>query len=193
MVNQPESFYTEASKSLLDARMDITTYSLAKAAVRIQCARRRRIDEDVDHSSDKDWTNFNLELSEIGDDRPFTGCSFSRDGKRLATCSLNGGSKLWSMPTVKKVSSFKGHTVHATDVAYSPVQQHSHLATASADRTAKYWNDQGSLLRTFEGHRDRLARIAFHPSGKYLGTASFDKTWRLWDLEKGDYAKNTNN
>jgi U4/U6 small nuclear ribonucleoprotein PRP4 len=82
MVNQPESFYTEASKSLLDARIDITTYSLAKAAVRIQCARRRRIDEDVDHS-DKDWTNFNLELSEIGDDRPFTGCSFSENGWRL--------------------------------------------------------------------------------------------------------------
>ncbi|PNX60830.1 U4/U6 small nuclear ribonucleoprotein Prp4-like, partial [Trifolium pratense] len=124
------------------------------------------------------------EFSEIGDDRPLTGCSFSRDGKGIATCSLTGASKLWSMPNVEKVSTFKGHTERATDVAYSPL--HNHLATASADRTAKYWNDQGSLLRTFEGHLDRLARIAFHPSGKYLGTASFDKTWRLWDVEKGE-------
>lgn len=28
-------------------------------------------------------------------------------------------------------------------------------------------------------------RIAFHPSGRFLGTASFDKTWRLWDIETG--------
>lgn len=25
--------------------------------------------------------------------------------------------------------------------------------------------------------------MAFHPSGRYLGTASFDHTWRLWDVE----------
>lgn len=91
---------------------------------------------------------------------------------------------MWSMPKVTKVSTLKGHMERATDVAYSPV--HNHIATASADRTARYWNDQGSLLKTFEGHLDRLARIAFHPSGKYLGTASFDKTWRLWDIETGE-------
>ena len=29
----------------------------------------------------------------------------------------------------------------------------------------------------------RLGRIAFHPSGRHLATASFDQTWRLWDVE----------
>ncbi len=28
-----------------------------------------------------------------------------------------------------------------------------------------------------------MCRINFHPSGRFLGTTSFDKTWRLWDLE----------
>jgi U4/U6 small nuclear ribonucleoprotein PRP4 len=88
------------------------------------------------------------------------------------------------MPQVKKVCTLNGHTERATDVAFSPVCDH--LATASADRTARLWNTEGSLLRTFEGHLDRLARISFHPSGKYLGTASFDKTWRLWDVETGE-------
>lgn len=180
-------FYTEGSKSLLDARIDIAKYSLVKAALRIQRAQRRREDPDEDVDAEIDWTlkqaaNLNLEFSEIGDDRPLTGCSFSRDGKGLATCSFTGATKLWSMPNVKKVSTLKGHTQRATDVAYSPVHK-NHLATASADRTAKYWNDQGALLGTFKGHLERLARIAFHPSGKYLGTASYDKTWRLWDVE----------
>ncbi|XP_061364505.1 U4/U6 small nuclear ribonucleoprotein PRP4-like protein [Gastrolobium bilobum] len=182
-------FYTEGSKSLLDARIDIAKYSLVRAALRIQRAQRKKDDPDEDTDAEMDLAlkqadNLSLEFSEIGDDRPLSGCSFSRDGKWLATCSLTGSAKLWSMPKVRKFSTFKGHTERATDVAYSPM--HNHIATASADRTARYWNDQGSLLKTFEGHLDRLARIAFHPSGKYLGTASFDKTWRLWDIETGE-------
>lgn len=96
----------------------------------------------------------------------------------------SGSIKLWSMPQVSKVATLKGHTERATDVAFSPIN--NHLATASADRTAKLWNAEGALLKSFDGHLDRLARVAFHPSGKYLGTASFDKTWRLWDVNTGD-------
>jgi U4/U6 small nuclear ribonucleoprotein PRP4 len=28
--------------------------------------------------------------------------------------------------------------------------------------------------------------VAYHPSGRYLGSASFDTTWRLWDVERGN-------
>ncbi|MED6220180.1 hypothetical protein PIB30_042320 [Stylosanthes scabra] len=182
-------FYTEGSHSLQNARIDIAKYSLARAASRLQRAKRKRDDPDEDVDEEINWAfnpagNFSLEFSEVGDDRPLSGCSFSPDGTQLATCSLTGSAKLWTMPDIRKVSTLKGHTERATDVAYSPV--HNHVATASADRTARYWNDQGTLLRTFEGHLDRLARIAFHPSGKYLGTTSFDKTWRLWDVETGE-------
>ena len=38
-------------------------------------------------------------------------------------------------------------------------------------------------LAVLKGHADRLGRLAFHPSGRFLGTTSFDRTWRLWDLE----------
>ncbi len=38
-------------------------------------------------------------------------------------------------------------------------------------------------IATLSGHARRVARIGFHPSGKYLGSASFDGTWRLWDVE----------
>jgi len=71
-------FYTEGSKSLLDARIDIAKYSLVKAALRIQRAQRRREDPNEDVDAEIDWTlnlaaNLNLEFSEIGDDRPLTG------------------------------------------------------------------------------------------------------------------------
>lgn len=181
-------FYTEGSKALLDARIDIAKYSILRAASRLERAKRKRDDPDEDVEAEMDWAlrqagSLVLDCSEIGDDRPLSGCSFSSDGKFLATSSLSGVAKLWSMPQVRKVSNFKGHTERVTDVMFSPVSEC--LATASADRTARLWSAEGSLLKTFEGHLDRLARIAFHPSGKYLGTTSFDKTWRLWDIETG--------
>lgn len=187
MVQYP--FYTEGSRTLLEARVEIAKYSIVRAAMRLQRARRKRDDPDEDLDAETNWAldqagSLALDCSEIGDDRPLSGCSFSHDGKMLATCALSGVAKIWSMPQVKKVCTLKGHTERATDVAFSPID--NHLATASADRTARLWNSEGCLLKTFEGHLDRLARIAFHPSGKYLGTTSFDKTWRLWDVETGE-------
>ena len=32
-----------------------------------------------------------------------------------------------------------------------------------------------------KGHRVRVARVAYHTSGRFIGTASFDTSWRLWD------------
>ena len=34
-----------------------------------------------------------------------------------------------------------------------------------------------------KGHAARLCSVAFHPSGRYVATTSFDHTWRLWDVE----------
>jgi U4/U6 small nuclear ribonucleoprotein PRP4 len=179
-------FFTKGTTELLQARVDIARYSLPRAKARVDSAKLRlgEAGENPDHVLTQ-AREFVLESSEIGDDRPLTGCSFSRDASKLATSSWSGVIKVWSMPQINNVATLRGHTERATDVAFCPVDN-SILATASADKTAKLWNsDNGSLLASFDGHLDRLARLAFHPSGKYLGTASFDKTWRLWDVTTG--------
>ncbi|KAJ4835758.1 hypothetical protein Tsubulata_015933, partial [Turnera subulata] len=162
-------FLTEGSKALLDARISIAKFSISRAALRLQSAKRKRDDPDEDMDAEIDYA-----LEQAGN-------------------ALSGVAKIWRMPQkgdaeedrqqLSRVATLKGHAERATDIAFSP--QHNHLATGSADRTARLWNTDGSLVRTFEGHLDRLGRIAFHPSGNYLGTTSFDKTWRLWDVETG--------
>src|SRR3979411_2204825 len=37
-------------------------------------------------------------------------------------------------------------------------------------------------LAVLKGHQDRVCRVAFHPSGRYVASASFDTSWRLWDV-----------
>ncbi|KAG5654375.1 hypothetical protein H0H81_003833 [Sphagnurus paluster] len=39
-----------------------------------------------------------------------------------------------------------------------------------------------SPISVLKGHQDRVCRVAFHPSGNYVASASFDTTWRLWDV-----------
>lgn len=83
-------FFTEGTQELLQARVDIAQYSLSRAKARIERAKRRHADPDEDPEAEADLVvkqagEFVLECSEIGDDRPLSGCSFSRDASMLAT------------------------------------------------------------------------------------------------------------
>ena len=41
------------------------------------------------------------------------------------------------------------------------------------------------VLHTLKGHQGAVNDCDIHPSGQYIGTASSDYTWRLWDVETG--------
>ncbi|CDY23845.1 BnaC04g01920D [Brassica napus] len=203
-------FFTEGPKELREARIDIAKYSIKRAAVRVQRAKRRRDDPDEDVDAETKWAlkqakGMVLDCSSFGDDRPLTGCSFSRDGTILATCSLSGVTTLWEMPQVTNtIAILKDHKERVTDVVFSPVDDC--LATASADRTAKLWKTDGTLLQTFEassgldslarvwdlrtgrsilafqGHIKPVLSVNFSPNGYHLASGGEDSQCRIWDL-----------
>ncbi|KAG0523240.1 hypothetical protein BDA96_07G106900 [Sorghum bicolor] len=83
-------FFTKGTQELLKARVDIAQYSLPRAKARIEMAKRCHEDSDEDLEAEtelvvKQAGEFVLECSEIGDDRPLIGCSFSCDASMLAT------------------------------------------------------------------------------------------------------------
>lgn len=44
---------------------------------------------------------------------------------------------------------------------------------------------QQTVVHKLLGHKGMVTACEFHPTGRYLGTAGHDATWRLWDVEHG--------
>lgn len=59
------------------------------------------------------------------------------------------------------------------------------MASCAYDGTVHLWNFASEApMASLEGHSpSRVARVEFHPSGRFLATTVFDNSWRLWDLE----------
>ncbi|KAG8706525.1 hypothetical protein FRC08_001000 [Ceratobasidium sp. 394] len=63
------------------------------------------------------------------------------------------------------------------------------LVTGGADCQVCLWSlKSDKVLHTLKGHADRVCRVAFHPSGQYVASASYDGSWRLWDASTGQSA-----
>eukprot|EP00462_Mataza_sp_D1_P027791 CAMPEP_0175177808 /NCGR_PEP_ID=MMETSP0087-20121206/34596_1 /TAXON_ID=136419 /ORGANISM="Unknown Unknown, Strain D1" /LENGTH=517 /DNA_ID=CAMNT_0016469835 /DNA_START=15 /DNA_END=1568 /DNA_ORIENTATION=- len=143
--------------------------------------------------------------SEIGDNRPISCCHFQSGGKYLATGSWSGYSKVFSIPDGVHTHTFRSHDDdRICDIAFHPhsgiSQQPSavNVATSDANGNVYLWplpappvRDKGEAelkipitdpIACLSGQKDRSSRIAFHPCGDYLASASYDKTWRLWDV-----------
>jgi WD40 repeat protein len=124
--------------------------------------------------------------------------AFSPDGQLVASASDDKTVKLWNRAGML-LKTFSKHNGAVFEVAFSTDGQQ--LASASADNTVRLWDRNGTLLQTFTGHSDIVTGVSFSPSshvsGKekttddgqltadklLLGSASFDKTIKLWTLD----------
>ncbi len=91
-----------------------------------------------------------------GHKKPVFSVTFSPDGHKLASGSLDNTIRIWDLPLVKK------------------------RALESDQQQPKY--KQALVLK---GHKKPVFSVAFSPNGKTLASGSLDKTIRLWDVQAG--------
>lgn len=199
---QEEEFYTEGLPELLQARRDIARYSLPRAKERIKLQReaagvplrthiknRKQIKEQL--------ATFDLFGTQIAGERPVSITRFSPSGELIAAGNWGGGIKLLDVPNLNEQKTLRGHTgivggiswfpgstLPESTVSASSVNLASGGGGQGGEPDVHLWSlDRYTPLSTLSGHSDRVCRVEFHPSGRYLASASFDTTWRLWDVE----------
>lgn len=128
--------------------------------------------------------------------------AFSHDGKMLASTSDDKTIKLWNVTEQKLVRTMEV-AEHVQAVAFSPDDKL--VMTGGRDKpmigeflqeifggskfnpgvSARLWEvETGKLLQTFTKHANDVMDVAYSYDGKWIATASADKTVDLWKLNK---------
>ena len=194
---QEEEFYSAGIQELLEARKVIARYSLPKAKVRIASQKAESsipLRTHIKHrKAIKDRLQmFDLVGTQIAGDRPVSIARFSPDGQTIAAGNWGGGIKLLDVPNLDAKKTLRGHTDRVGGISWMPgstlpgtsVSEESvNLASGGEEGNVHLWSlTQDTPISTLAGHTGRVCRVEFHPSGKYLASASYDTTWRLWDI-----------
>ncbi|ORY14591.1 U4/U6 small nuclear ribonucleo protein-like protein Prp4 [Clohesyomyces aquaticus] len=195
---EQEEFYSIGDQALLKARRDMAKYSLAHAKIRVAYQRQEAsipLKTHVEHRNriKERLQGFELYGSQTSD-RPVGIVRFSPSGEYVACGTWAGQIKLLDVPHLTPKRTYRGgHQDLATGIDWRPratlpesgiSSSELNLASGGGGGKIQLWSlEDDKPLSTLEGHTDRVCRIEFHPSGRYLASASNDTTWRLWDVE----------
>lgn len=98
--------------------------------------------------------------------------------------------KRWNLDTGDCIETLKGITGQVRSLAISP--DGKSLAIGTEDIGIKIWKDidnqafttEKIIVQAFRGHDSRINSLKIDASGQLLVTAGFDKTAKVWNLEK---------
>ena len=130
----------------------------------------------------------------VGQPMKGSAASFSSDGKQVVTV-LENGVQVWDAVTGKPMGSLlkAGSFVTSTDVSFSPdsksllvVYSVPGSARSFGPRVARVWNAQtGQPIGPPMKQNENISSANFSRNGKYVVTASEDKTAQVWDARTG--------
>lgn len=200
-----DTFYTEASDNLKQARYNIAAMSIQKSDIRLNIQRNALLNSKADRLAPQLALIDKIrEMQDEGcylDDDPkstglqsITSCNLNTSATILATSFANGKCKLWSMPHMETKADLYGHECLAKYITFHPKsgdQDDSvskscvNLASCAIDGSIILWSlDKDSPLHKLSDTQPwKVTRLRFFPNGSYLATCCSDSTWRLWDME----------
>jgi len=131
------------------------------------------------------------ELAAFGGHEKMVLCvSFSRNGRLLASGSLDETVRIWDLTKVASTVVLRGHKSTAYGGSFSPDGSliatcsggHPHDLDGKADNTVRVWETRtGAELGILYGHSDWVMEAHFSPDGLRIVSSSMDGTLRVWD------------
>ncbi|KAJ1743108.1 hypothetical protein LPJ68_001321 [Coemansia sp. RSA 1086] len=189
---EKEEFYTEGSDMLLQARQNIARKSLLHARQRVE---QQQKDCQVDLATIRQLREnlvdqlrkYTIVGSQVGDSRPLSRIAFSPDSSQVLVGSWTGSIKLWDIPGCQMAQLYRGHTDRVGGLSFHPQagqgDSRVDFASGASDNEIFLWSlGKDTPIGQLKGHQSRVVHVEHHPSGDYLGSASYDGSWRLWDI-----------
>lgn len=111
--------------------------------------------------------------------------AFNSTGDILASGHQNGDINLWSIPSCKKILSWKAHNDWFDSLVFSPDDQT--IASASKDEEIKLWSSKtGRLLKTLPIYISPFSNLVFYPNSQILTCATLNRNIQFWDVNTGE-------
>ncbi len=115
--------------------------------------------------------------------KPLTAC-FSRDGKLVATASVDGTARIWEAHTGTPRTPPLSHPDWVSSARFSPDGRL--VATACRDGVIRLWDvAQGTLTGPVFRHAKWVNTVEFSPDGERLLTAADDGVAQVWETRTG--------
>src|SRR6266567_3984742 len=107
-----------------------------------------------------------------------------RDGKHMASGSLDTTAQVWDAFTGSTLLTYRGHSDKVITVAWSP--DGARIASASFDGTVQVWNaTTGGNPLVYHGHHGPVRAVAWSPDGQHLASGGADTSVQVWDATTG--------
>lgn len=204
--SESEDFYTPGPSELYDVRLNILYSSLAHSATRTKSARSQLEHQDFIKTL-KHRRGICVTLATYqplgsqlipGVERAISSTRFSPDNTLIACGSWDG---LLSVLDAQDLSlRARVHGLHSEKIGTLDWDHHSssaatprnqRIVTGGGEGHINVWNfndDTGALqsqISMKNAHSQRITNTLFHPhDGGLIVSTSFDRTWKLWDINR---------